>query len=720
MKKGVEIWRDENGTPHIEADVATGLYWGMGYAHATDRGMQMLLMRILGQGRASEILEASENTLNIDKFFRKVNWSGNVQQQLELLSKQDLDVLTAYSDGANEVFTKKCPWELKLLGYRHEKWQPEDVIMISRMIGYLTLVQSQDEVERLFVELVQGGVSEEHLQELFPGILGGLDIELLKKVTLPERIIPASARWNLPLPRMMASNNWVISGKRTASGKPILSNDPHLEVNRLPNVWCEMVLQQEGRFIAGGTMPGAPGILTGRNQDLCWGVTYSFIDAMDSWVEKCGDGKYYREKGDEWVEFNKRKEIIKRKRKDPVEVMFYENDHGVLDGDPTIEGYYLATKWAAGNSGAKTFNSLLKMWDIKTVKEGMDTIGAVETGWNFVFSDTEGNIGFQMSGLTPKRREGISGFVPLPGWKKENDWQGFYSHTEMPRCYNPEKGYFSTANNDLNAFGTAKPINMPMGPYRTDRIDQLIEATNNFTIEDVFKMYFDVYSLEAELFMKFINPLLPDTPQGEILKNWDLKYTADSRGAFLFEEFYKGLYREVFGNNGFGEEVVDFLASETGVFIDFYDNFDRILLVEESIWFNGKTRKEIYQKVIDDTLNIPPQTWGENRTFIMKNILFDGKLPKLLGFDKGPIVGIGSRATVHQGQIYRSADRDTTFFPSFRIVSDMSSYDVFSNLAGGPSDRRFSKWYCSDLENWKNGKYKKTSMNSEQKKLPFK
>ncbi|MBL0714582.1 MAG: penicillin acylase family protein, partial [Desulfosarcina sp.] len=170
---------------------------------------------------------------------------------------------------------------------------------------------------------------------------------------------------------------------------------------------------------------------------------------------------------------------------------------------------------------------------------------------------------------------------------------------------------------------------------------------------------------------------------------------------------------------GFGQEIIDLLAGQTGVFIDFYDKFDRILLAEESIWFNGKTREKIYQKVAGQTLNIETLTWGENRTFNMTHILFDGKLPKFLGFDKGPIVGIGSRATVHQGQIYRSAGRDTTFFPSFRIVTDMSSNDIFSNLAGGPSDRRFSKWYCSDLNNWINGKYKKTAMHSDQKKLPF-
>jgi len=719
MKPGVNIWRDANGTPHVEAEQTADLHWGTGYVHAADRGMQMLLMRILGQGRVSEILDASDTSLEIDKFFRQVNWSGNIAPQLDKLTTADHTALTAYSDGANAAFAKKCPWELKLLGYRHEDWQPADIIMISRMIGYLTLVQSQAEVERLFVELVQGGVSADYLEELFPGLLGGLDIELLKKVTLPERIIPASARWNLPLPRMMASNNWVISGKKTASGQPILANDPHLEVNRLPNVWCEIVLQHNGRYMIGGSMPGAPGILVGRSADLSWGATYAFIDSIDSWVERCKDGKYYREDSERWLAFKQRKEIIKRKKKDPVELIFYENGHGVLAGNPNEEGYYLATKWAAGESGAQTYSALLKLWDARSVAEAMDAFGGVETGWSIVLADVEGNIGFQMTGLAPKRCGGVSGLVPLPGWKEENDWQGFYSHTEMPRCYNPEKGYFSTANQNLNDYGTAKPINMPMGSYRADRIDQLIEAQNNMTVEHIYKMHYDVYSRQAELFMDILKPLLPDTSQGRILKNWGLNYTANSRGAFLFEEFYKGLYREVFGKNGFGADVLDFLAEETGVFADFYSNFDRILLAEESIWFNSRPREEIYRKVAVETLHLEPRTWGSTRTFTMNNILFDGKLPRFLGFDRGPVVGIGNRATIHQGQIYRSAGRDTTFFPSFRMITDLGTDEVFSNLAGGPSDRRFSKWYISGLDDWINGKYKKTNTQNSQQKLPF-
>ena len=138
---------------------------------------------------------------------------------------------------------KKPPWELKLLGYTPEPWKAEDIITLSRMVGYLTLSQSQAEIERLLMEMIQAGVSHEHLEELFPGHLGGLDMDLLKKVSLQERIVPLDVLWQTAAPRMMASNNWVISGAKTASGKPILSNDPHLEVNRLPNIWCEIVLK---------------------------------------------------------------------------------------------------------------------------------------------------------------------------------------------------------------------------------------------------------------------------------------------------------------------------------------------------------------------------------------------------------------------------------------------------------------------------------------------
>ncbi len=713
MYSNEKIYRDKYGIPHLQCNSKEELFRGQGYVHAVDRGMQMILMRILGRGMTSELLDSSDEMLGIDKFFRKMNWAGYTSEEIEKLTEETKLYLTAYCNGINEALSKKFPWEFKLLGVKFEPWEIKDIIQISRMIGYLTLSQAQGEMERLLVEMVQAGIGRERLEELFPGILGGLDIELIKKVVIQERMVPNSKLWNIVIPRMMASNNWVVSGKKTVSGKAMLANDPHLEVNRLPSVWYDLFIEFDGRFIYGASMPGVPGILIGRSNDLSWGVTYSFMDAEDSWVEKCKDKKYYREDGG-WFPFHTRKEIIKRKGKEPVESVFYENDHGVLDGDPSVEGYYLATKWASGKSGADSVINILKLLDATNVEEGMNCLGKVESSWNFVLADSKGNIGYQMSGLMPKRRGGVSGFVPLPGWDKQNDWNGFEDFKNLPHVINPKEGFFATANQDLNQYGKVKPINMPMGNYRAERIKQLLNHDKKFVPEDFFQMQMDVYSIQAEEFMKILKPLLPDTENGKILKDWDCRYNPDSRGAFLFEEFYKELYREVFGSN-MGTELMDFLRQETGTFVDFFMNFDRILLKEKSLWFNEQDRENIFKKTADKIMKIKPKRWKEVQKVIFRNILFGGKLPVFLGFDRGPVTIIGGRATIHQGQIYRSAGRETTFVPTFRFVMDFAGKESYSAMAGGPSDRRFSKWYISGLRGWINGKFKTLKPNPGRK-----
>lgn len=714
-----KIWRDKHGVCHVDGKDRKEVFELMGYAHGKDRGMQVLLMRILGQGRTSELLDSSDEVLGIDKFFRRMNWAGSTSSEVGKFSPEAKETADAYNKGVNKAFAEKIPWEFKLLGYNPEPWRTEDSVLISRMIGYLTLAQSQGEMERLLIELVQAGIDEQRLNELFPGILGELDIDLIKKIKLQERIVSPASLWNIAAPVMMASNNWAVSGLKTASGKPILANDPHLEVNRLPNVWYEMVLKTEDRYAMGGTMPGVPAILVGRNPDLAWGATYTFMDSTDSWVEQCKNGRYLREP-EKWLQFNEREETIKRKKKDPVKVVFYQNDHGVLEGNPYDEGCYIATAWAPSFSGAVTYNTFVQMWDAKNVKEGMDILGQVETSWNFVLADTQGNIGYQMSGLMPKRREGVSGFVPLPGWEEKNNWQGFEKAEDLPRCYNPESGYFVTTNQNLNEFGKVNPINVSMGPYRSDRISRLLSGKKEITCEYMYKLQHDLFSTQAVSFMKILAPLLPDTKQAKTLKDWDLEYSADSEGAYLFDRFYRELYREVFGKNGFGREAACYLDEHTGIFNDFYINFDRILLSENSLWFGGREREDLYLRAAENALKEPSQKWGDSRKLILKNILFNGKLPRFLGFDRGPVTIIGSLATPHQGQIFESAGRQTSFAPSFRMVTDLSTDDIYTNMAGGPSDRRFSKWYCSDLDNWITGKYKKTGVDSGQEKLPFK
>ncbi len=701
----IVIERITGGVPLIKADCESDMYYGLGYCHAVDRGMQMMVMKILGTGTASEHLSGDNDMLEIDKFFRKMNWHDHLQEEILKLSKNEINLLQAYCDGANAAFAKKKPWELKvLLGFKDFKWEKTDVFLLARMVGYLTLAQSQGEMERLFVQMVQNGVSKNLLNELFPDILGDYDENLLKQVKLNEKIVPDAVKWNVSGVRAMASNNWVISGEKTSSGSPILANDPHLEINRLPSVWYEIAVQVGEKHAHSATMPGILTLLLGRNNNLSWGTTYSFMDATDSWIEQCRDGNYLKD--NEWHAFRERKEVIKRKKGKAVEVLYYENEHGVLDGNPYEEGYYLCTKWSGERSGANSVKAGFQMWNAKNVMEGMNIIGNLEAAFSWGLADTDGNIGLQLSGLMPKRRKNVNGFVPLPGWLSENDWQGYHKPADLPRTYNPREGYIITANNNLNHLGKVAPINMPMGEYRANRIKQLIEANEKNTVEDMKKIHYDTYSLQAELFMKIIRPMLPDSSNGKLLKEWNLCYDLDSKGAFLFERIYRHLYHAVFGA-ALGLSLVDFLQNQSGLFIDFYAHFDKILLSDSTAWFLGKKRDEIYQKAIDSALETEPKEWGTVNNITLTNILLGNKLPKFLGFDIGPFPLRGGRATVHQGQVYTNAGRKTSFAPSFRMITDMAERSIHTNLAGGVSDRRFSKLYNNDFSNWMNGIYKK-------------
>jgi penicillin amidase len=764
MKAGVSIFRDRNGVAHIQAESVADLFWGQGFAHGTDRLMQMCLMRVLGQGRLCELLHDDDDSLSIDRFFRRMNWSKNVGKELEKLNVEDHAGLESYCLGVNAALAKSYPWEFKVLGFHPETWKPTDCILMSRMLGYLTLAQSQAEIERLFVEMVQAGISKDKLDELFPDILEGFDRELIKKITLGERIVEPSSLWNQAMPRMMASNNWVVHGKKTKSGKPLLANDPHLEANRLPNVWYESVLIVGDRYMMGASLPGIPGILSGRNNDVSWGVTYAFLDSLDSWVEQCQDGRYFREDGNgsagegarevagkdagegedleegqdtkegeevekgqdveegeeagavedagetegagSWHDFGLRKEVIRRKHNPNCLMVYFENEHGLLDGDPNVPGFYLATRWAANESGVASVVAAMNLWHVDTVASAKKCISKIETGWSFVLADSHGDIAFQMTGLVPIRDKGISGFVPLAGWESKNNWQGFYPPHLLPNCTNPDSGFLVTANNDLNKYGVISPINACMGSYRAERIADLLREAKSLTFEDMRKIQFDVYSIQAEAFMNIIKPLLPDTKQGDILRDWDLKYDIHSKGAYLFERALKCIYHDVFAVNGLGSGVFKFLSQESGVFIDFYGNFDAVLLRQESLWFDNAKRDDIYKVAVERALQAAPRTWGETQRFMLKNIFFDGKVPSIFGFDKGPITAMGGRATVHQGQIYRRDGRETTFMPSIRMVTDMARHELHSCLLGGPSDRRFSKWYDSEIGHWQKGVYK--------------
>ena len=705
----IEIARDPHGVPRVRATTEADLYRGLGHCHGVDRALPLLLVRILARGQGAELLDGGDEMLAVDRFFRRMNLAAGAAEEARKATAAERQLGDAYCQGINRALAEHIPWELRLLRYAPDPWTLEDAVLVSRAIGYAGLAQTQGDVERLFVEMVQAGVPRGHLEELFPGLVAEADLELLGRVVLGERMVPAGVHWGAAVPRMVASNNWAVAPRKTRDGHAIAAYDPHLEINRLPAIWYEVVLELAGRWCVAGTMPGVPGLLFGRTNDVSWGATYTFMDAVDSWVEDCRAGRHRRvaDGVERWEPFRTRAEVIRRRGRPDVTVTFHENDHGVLDGDPHVRGLYLATRWASGEgTGMRSLSALFGMLHARDTAAALDLLGTVETAWNWVVADRHGAIGYQMSGRMPRRRAGWSGFAPQPGWDPANDWQGVVAPGELPRAVNPACGFVCTANEDLNHLGRARPINMPMGPYRTERIAELLAARDDWTVDDMRRMQLDVHSRHAAEFMAVLGPLLPDTPEGAILRAWDCGYDLASRGATLFERFYAALVREVFGPVC-GPDVVDFLWRETGVLIDFYWNFDRVLIDPASVWYGDAGRDTTWRRVAAAALPGPARPWGEERPLLMKHLLLGGRLPRWLGFDHGPIPLRGNRATIHQGQLYRAGGRATSFAPSFRLITDLGTDEAHTALAGGPSDRRFSRWYTSGVTDWAAGKLKK-------------
>ena len=712
----VRLERNDPGVAHLTAASLEDAQFGLGFCHARDRGLQMLLMRSLGRGRGCEQLDDSAELLVWDRYFRRWNLGADAAREEAALSDRATAAVEAYCRGANLFFSKQgIPWELRLLGCDFEPWAVADTFLIAKLAGLIALAQAQTDMEQFIVECVRNGLKREQLEELFPGQLGGLDETLLQQVRVPEPLVPDSLKWASALPRLMASNNWVVAGAKTASGQPFLCNDPHLEVNRLPAIWYEAVLRWPAadgpHYAMGATFPGIPGVSIGRTRDLAWGITYAFMDCMDSWVEDCRDGKFRR--GDDWMPFATRKEIIRRKKNPPVEIVYYENPHGVLNGDPNDAGYYLATRWSGGEATSATaLDSGCAILEARSVAEGQAILGRLSnSSWNWVLADRAGNIGYQMSGKAPRRRAGVSGLVPLPGWDPANDWQGFHAPEDLPRAFNPPAGFLATANENLNHLGKAHPINLPMASYRADRIKSVLARPGRLTLEQMQRLQLDLFSTQAELFMPIIRPLLDEFAgrHGEavrLLTEWNLTYASDSKAAFLFEQVYQALMSEVFGApaNSFGAAVLERVIADTCLFFDFYGNFDRILLAEKSVWFGARTRTQIYRTALARALVTPPEPYGVKRRVLMRHLLFGGKLPLWLGFDR-PMELPGNRATVHQGQIYRGGGHETSFGPSLRFVTDLAADELHSTLAGGASDRRFSKWYANGVADWLAGRY---------------
>jgi len=703
--------RDAHGVVHAVAgdDLALGAAYG--WAHAHDRALQMLLVRVIGRGRLAELLDDSAESLAVDLFMRRNLFAVASDEEAGRLEGRARALAEAYAAGVNARLARGRPWELRLLGVPAEPWTPADTLLTLRLMTFVGLAQAQGDAETVVLQALRAGVDRGKLVRLFRPHLDGLDEELLGAVR-ELRHVPPLVPGLPPLPALRASNNVAVAGRFSASGAALLACDPHLEVNRLPAIWYEVVGElPDGDFRTGVTVPGVPGLVMGRTRAIAGGFTYGFADTIDLVIEEVREGRFRR--GDAWLPLGERRETVRRKRDAPVELALFETDAGVLempDGATRVEdGLWLARAWTCRREGgAASLEAILDLWGAPDVERAAEAASRVALSANWLLAGRDGRIAAQQSGLLPRRGRG-AGLLPLRGWDAADLPGGTLPPSALARVLDPPGGVLVTANDAGHGAWAPVGVTLSMGSDRADRLRELVAAGlasgRGLTAADLGATQADLVSGQARRLLSALEPFLPDLPAVRSLRAWDRRYDAASKGAVLFERLYAALCEAVFGEGLFGAEAWRALRDTSLVHPFYFRLFDDLLVREEGrAWFGGEGKAVFVARVARATLegvdpeSLPP--WGEGRFVLMRHVLLGGKLPPALGFDRGPFPVVGGRATVVQGQVLRLAGRESSFCPSWRFVADLATDAAETALAGGPSDRRFSRLYASDVARW--------------------
>ncbi len=702
LEKDVRIIRDSWGVPHIFAQNEKDLFFACGYVHAQERMWQMELTRRAGMGKLSEIF--GRKTLERDRFIRTLDLKEAAQRDFEKLSSKMKSLILSYSSGVNSwMDSRKLNWppEFLLLGYRPQPWNPMDSLIVKEVMALRLCVDYQSEILR--AKLVKELGAQKALQILEEGI--ATPIPGIEDMSLSES--------SMPLP-FQGSNNWVLAGSRTESGKPLLANDPHLEIS-LPPIWYEIHIVCPGLNAVGVSLPGVPLVNIGHNESIAWGITNSRVDVQDLYVEKLNSSKDMYWDNDEWKPLFTKEERIKiRGEKEPerIEVSWTErgpvvspvlNDNEkplslswtIYDGGRTMESFYLLNK----AQNWQEFVDALKLFDAPPQ--------------NFVYADKEGNIGYYLSGKIPIRAEKAALF-PYPAWKEDGKWQGFLEEEEKPNFYNPKNGLIVTANNKII------PDNFPhyMGyewfaPFREERIRELLLQMEKHSVETMKVIQNDIFSKKAELFLPLIQEI--KIAKGEskealdILKGWDLRLSSGKEAA-LYEIFMNFFHEEVFEDD-LGEDYETFNShfkrKRAGLL--------RILSDPLSPWFDKKetqtieTREEIVEiclekayKWLEDRYGPEDKwDWMKINSFRFQHSL--GESPFLKFLNRGPYPQGGDAFTV---RLSSSSLFKGKLGVSYRQIIDLSDFrNSICVLSSGESGHFLDRFYDDQIPLWLEGQY---------------
>ena len=713
LERPVRVIRDAHGIPSILASSRHDLYMALGFVHAQDRLFQMDLQRRLGAGRLSEVF--GETAVGSDRLMRTLGLYRHAAASVNAASAEFRAVLDDYTAGINAFLHSgtTLPIEFTVLGYRPEDWATADSLVIGKT---LELRQSGNYRQELQYARLAHILPANEIGNLFPGYPDDAPVTLkelaaLTDAPLLDRLLAALSNDRSP---QRASNNWVVDGAHSVTGKPVLANDPHLEL-AAPIVWYLARLDAPDIDLTGATIPGAPLVVLGHNGRIAWGFTTTQADVQDLFVEQIDPAdplRYATPQGT--APFEVRDERIMIKGRAPEMIAVRETRHG-----PVISDALTDMPPAPANSALALQASFLNdddqsgeaIWRVGLASDWASWRNALRlfTGppQNMVFADRDGNIGFIVPGRIPIRKAG-DGRMPVEGASGDHDWAGFIPFERLPQLYNPRIGHIATANNKI------VPDDYPFlissdwaAPYRIERIEAGLAATPQQSVESSMLLQRDVVSLAAR---ELLPLMLTAEPLGmreraavDLLRRWDHQMDPERPEPLVFAAWVRAINRRLF-------------QPRLGVIYGRYwspsARATQNILQNNPAWCGDEGCRRLTADALTDALDdltsrygrtMQQWRWGEAHRATFEHPVFS-HIP-VLGALSGrhPPAG-GAADTVNAGSF--DANRDTTPFaalhgPGLRAVYDLADPDKSTfQLALGQSAHVLSPHYDDMQKLW--------------------
>ncbi len=698
----VEVIRDRWGVPHIYAEDEHDLFFGQGFVVSSERMFQMEFMARAGNGRLAEAF--SELMLPLDRFIRTMGWNRAAEKLARARTQAELDAIEPFYRGQRVWFERMSAKPPEYVALDLEPLIPEtfDEALVggagAQVLMAYTLSRNWD------MELLRAEIADrlgwQAVVDLFPDLPPESGAIQAGKFGVPTglELLQQAPR----MPGGQGSNNWVVAGSRSATGRPLLANDPHLIV-QVPSIWFEVHLVCPTLNASGVTLPFSPGVVIGHNERIAWGFTNTEGDVMDLYLERLSDDGSAALYEGAWEPVTiRREEIIVRGRSDPEVVEVKETRHGpILDSylvgilDPAVvEGGVTkayALRWVGADHGI-SLETVLGMDRARDWEEFRSTLrGWERAGQNMLYADVEGNIGYQLTGLYPRRRGGDGSF-PVPGWSAEHEWDGFVPFEELPWSLNPEEGFLATANNRVTDLSYPHVITRDwLPPTRIRRIVELLTETERHTPETFSRIHMDTVSLTAREITPYLQALEPaDDRQKEaiaLLDGWEGDLAADSAAAALFEVWCVHIAREVLLPRLGPELFTHYYGRRHWAHTFRHQVLPGILEAPTSAWFGAdgtKGRDSVLGRALQGAIGELTGLLGEDaqgwRWGALHTATFAGRLaiiPDLAPlFTAGVVEMGGDDGTICQSLFEPEFGYAVGVIPSWRQVMDLDNPDA--------------------------------------------